>query len=232
MAGRRLPTNGEARHRLVGSSLPPPCPGGGTDRDTKSFKLVTPLSLFGKKLNFMKGVQPSEEGDMWSMKLSRSRVACQPHSRPAPLRARAGAQHSIRLSTVRWHGNVILVLHGVSTDGCYAPLMSRRLGLAHSQKNTLSCIHTYFNRSFYRSHWHAEKSERGPCHDECADSEHGQVQAEARERGSISPVTNSSALNLARTTPGACVAASNASWASRAATGDASTFDTRSPHRR
>ena len=45
MAGRRLPMNGEARHRLVGSSLPPPCLGGGTDRDidrrtVDHFKLV------------------------------------------------------------------------------------------------------------------------------------------------------------------------------------------------
>ena len=36
LAGRRLPMNGEARHRSVGSSLHPPRPGGvvaGTDRD-------------------------------------------------------------------------------------------------------------------------------------------------------------------------------------------------------
>ena len=80
-----------------------------------------------------------------------------------------------------------------------------------------------------RCRWGAEKSERGACHDESADSEHGRVQAEARERDSISLVTNSSALNLALTTPRAWMTASNASWASRrAATGDASTFDTRS----
>ena len=33
LAGRRLPVNGEARHQLVGSSVRPPCPGGGTDAD-------------------------------------------------------------------------------------------------------------------------------------------------------------------------------------------------------
>ena len=42
LAGRRLPTNGEARHTLVGSSIPPPCPGGGTDRD------MVALSLYGR----------------------------------------------------------------------------------------------------------------------------------------------------------------------------------------
>ena len=42
LAGRRLPMSGEARHRLVGSSLPPPYPGGGTDRD------MVALSLSGR----------------------------------------------------------------------------------------------------------------------------------------------------------------------------------------
>ena len=32
--------------------------------ESKSFKLFTPLSLFGENLNFVKGVQPPEEGDM------------------------------------------------------------------------------------------------------------------------------------------------------------------------
>ena len=38
LAGRRLPMNWEARHHLVGSSVHPPRPGGGTDadRDTHS----------------------------------------------------------------------------------------------------------------------------------------------------------------------------------------------------
>jgi hypothetical protein len=42
LAGRRLPVNGEARHHLVGSSVHPPRPGGGTDAD------MVALFLYGQ----------------------------------------------------------------------------------------------------------------------------------------------------------------------------------------
>ena len=42
LAGRRLPVNGEARHQLVGASVHPPRPGGGTDAD------MVALFLYGQ----------------------------------------------------------------------------------------------------------------------------------------------------------------------------------------
>ena len=42
LAGRRLPMNWEARHHLVGSSVHPPRPGGGTDAD------MVALTLYGQ----------------------------------------------------------------------------------------------------------------------------------------------------------------------------------------